>query len=280
MKRALIFAAALLAAACAREETRLQGYGEADYVYIASQEAGVLSELLVREGDAVEAGAAIFRLDPARLTYSAESTQAQRAAAAQAVRNAQAEAVLTQNNYQRGLDLSERGFYPRARLDADRAARDAASARLAQTRREAGALGAQTELARERLRDLEGVAPEGGTIERIYHRPGEVVAPGEPIAALLPPQNMKVRFFAPQEMLPALPVGARILVSCDGCGASAPATISFVAQEPQFTPPIIYSLEERDKLVFLIEARLDAPGGIRPGMPVDVRLAADAPNDE
>lgn len=274
MKRFLVLCFAFAAAACAREQAGvMQGYGEADYLYIASQESGVIGALLVREGDAVEAGAPIFTLDPERLAYAAESAEAQRAAAASAVRTAEADAVLAQRNYARGLELSERGFYPRARLDADRAARDAANARLAQARREASAAGAQTGLARERLSDLDGAAPVAGTIERIYHRPGEVVSAGQPIVALLAPENMKVRFFAPQAMLARLAVGGHVDVSCDDCGAPIAATISFIAREPQFTPPVIYSLDEREKLVFLVEARIDGPSPIRPGMPVDVRIA-------
>ena len=92
--------------------------------------------------------------------------------------------------------------------------------------------------------------------------------------ALLPPGAMKVRFFAPQAMLPRLQPGARVTIGCDGCERRLGARVSFVASEPQFTPPVIYSLDERDRLVFLVEAVPDDPGPIRPGMPVDVRLAS------
>jgi HlyD family secretion protein len=274
MKRILILSLALLAASCGRETSNtLQGYGEADYIYLSSQDAGVVGELFVREGDAVEAGARVFRLDPERLSYGAQSAEAQRAAAAAAVRTAQAQATLAQRNYARGAQLAERGFYPRAQLDADRAARDVANAQLAQARREAAAAGAETGLAEERLQDLAGTAPAAGTIQQIFHRAGEVVSAGQPIAALLPPENMKVRFFAPEAMLSQLPVGARVMVSCDGCAEPVEARVSFVAAEPQFTPPVIYSLDQREKLVFLIEARFAAATPIRPGMPVDVRIA-------
>jgi HlyD family secretion protein len=274
MKRFLILSLVVLAAACGREPPSvLQGYGEADYIYLSSQDAGVVGELLVREGDFVEAGARIFRLDPQRLSYGAQSAAAQRAAAAAAVRTAQAQATLAQRNYARGAQLAERGFYPRAQLDADRAARDVANAQLAQARREAAAAGAETGLAEERLNDLVGAAPVAGTIEQIFHRQGEVVAAGAPIVALLPPENMKVRFFAPEAMLTRFPVGARVLVSCDGCAAPVEARVSFVAAEPQFTPPVIYSIDQREKLVFLVEARFDGATPIRPGMPVDVRIA-------
>ena len=274
MKRFLILSLALLAAACGRETpSLLQGYGEADYIYLSSQDAGIIGELFVREGDVVEAGARVFRLDPNRLNYNAESAQAQRAAAAAAVRTAQAQATLAQRNYARSAQLADRGFYSRARLDADRASLDVANAQLAQARRQATAAGAETGLAQERLEDLAGTAPLAGTIQQIVHRQGEVVAAGQPIAALLTPENMKVRFFAPEAMLAQLPVGTRVMVSCDGCAQPVEARVSFVATEPQFTPPVIYSLDQREKLVFLVEARFDGATPIRPGMPVDVRIA-------
>ncbi|MGH6950436.1 MAG: HlyD family secretion protein [Vitreimonas sp.] len=274
MKRIATLCLALALAACDRAASDvMQGYGEADYIFISSQETGVVRELLVREGDSVEAGARVFTLDPDRLEYNAESVGAQASAAAAAIRTAEAEATLAQTNFARVQELYRRGFYSRARYDADRAARDAANARLAQVRREASAAQAATGLAQQRLSDIVGEAPAAGTIEQIFHRPGEVVPAGQPIAALLTPANMKVRFFAPQARLAQLPVGARVSVSCDGCGEAFAATVSFVAREPQFTPPIIYSLDQRDKLVFLVEARLGAPGPVRPGMPVDVRIA-------
>lgn len=275
MKRLLIVAAALLAAACGDrgDESLMQGYGEADYIYLASQESGVVAELFVREGDAVEAGAPVFRLDPDRLTLGAQSANAQRGALVRAVDAAAANAELARRNHARSVDLFNQGFFAQARLDADRAARDAANAELDRARRQLAAGGAESGLARERLADLVGSAPAAGTIERIYHRPGEVVAAGQPIAALLSPANQKVRFFAPETLLARLTIGARVAISCDGCAEGLTGAVSFIAREPQFTPPVIYSLDQREKLVFLVEARLDNPGAIRPGMPVDVRIA-------
>lgn len=273
MKRYLIAALALFAASCERAPSNvLQGYGEAEYIYIASQETGVLRELFVREGDRVDAGARVFKLEPDRLAYQAASASASRSALAEAVDAARADARLTQANYARGLELFNRGFYPRARLDSDRAARDGAQARLDQAVRQLRAAGAETGLAQTRLSDLDGAAPAAGTIERVFHRPGEVVPAGQPIAALLTPQNLKIRFFVPQAMLARVPPGASVNVSCDGCATGMTARVSRVATEPQFTPPVIYSLDQRDKLVFLVEARLDGDARISPGMPVDVRV--------
>ncbi|WP_395646504.1 HlyD family secretion protein [Terricaulis sp.] len=272
MKR-FVFASLLLLAACGKQTSdAMQGYGEADYVYIASQETGVVAELLVREGDRVAAGAQVFRLDPQRLTYGAQSAAAQRSALAEALQAAQADLRLAQTNYTRSEELYRRGFLARARLDADREARNAADARVDQAQRQLAAAGSEAGLASERVSDTQGRAPLAGTIEQIYHRPGEVVPAGQPVAALLAPENMKVRFFAPQALLSRLPVGARVSVRCDGCEQAFEGRVSFVAQEPEFTPPVIYSLDQREKLVFLVEARFDAPTAIRPGAPVDVRI--------
>jgi HlyD family secretion protein len=274
MKRILVLFLAGALAACAKPQSSvLQGYGEADYVYLSSQDAGVLGQLFVKEGDHVAQGAPVFRIDPQRLGYEAQSARATQSAAADAVRQAQANALLTQRNYERGLELARQGFYPRATLDSDRAARDAASATLAQARRQTGAAAAQTGLAQTRVNDTDNIAPAAGSVEQIFHRPGEVVAAGAPIVSLLPPANMKVRFFVPEERLAQFPVGARVLIHCDGCRQEASAHVSFVAAEPQFTPPVIYSLDEREKLVFLVEARLDGVSEVRPGAPVDVRRA-------
>lgn len=276
MKRlAALAAIAALAACTPRTSDVMQGYGEADYLYLASQESGVVAELFVREGDTVESGAPVFRLDPDRLGLQAESASAQRAALVDALRAAEAQADLARRTYARTAELSERGFAPRAKLDADRAARDAANAGVQRARRELSAAGAERGLAETRVQDLNGAAPAAGTIERIYHRPGEVVAAGAPIAALLTPANMKVRFFAPETQLAQLRTGGRVAIACDGCAEGLTANISFIAEEPQFTPPVIYSLDQREKLVYLVEARLEQASAVRPGMPIDVRLIAD-----
>jgi HlyD family secretion protein len=273
MKR-LVLVLTLLAAACGRSsDAAMQGYGEADYIYIASQESGAIAEVLVREGDAVERGAPVFRLEGERIDLPLQGAAAQRAALAQAAEAARANAALARSNYERTNGLFRDGFVAQARLDADRAALTAAEAELERARRQMAASSAEIGLWRERRADLAVEAPAAGVIERIFHREGEVVGAGQPVATLLAPERRKIRFFAPQRMLNQLTPGARVALSCDGCRDGLMGTVSFVAREPQFTPPVIYSLEQRDRLVFLVEARPDDPGAIRPGLPVDVRIA-------
>ena len=126
---------------------------------------------------------------------------------------------------------------------------------------------AQTRLARRKV-----ASPVSGSVQQIYYRAGELVPAGKPIVALLPPGNLKVRFFVNEATLPKLKIGEPVTVGCDGCDSGITAKISFIARTSEFTPPVIYSLEERSKLVFLIEARPERPELLRVGQPVSVSL--------
>jgi HlyD family secretion protein len=128
-----------------------------------------------------------------------------------------------------------------------------------------------------RLGRRNAYSPGDSTVEQIYYRPGETVPAGRPVVALLPPGNLKIRFFAPQAILPELRYGQSVEISCDGCEKGLTARVSFIARSAEFTPPVIYSLEERAKLVFLIEARPEHPEKFRVGQPVTVTLPKEPP---
>jgi HlyD family secretion protein len=116
-------------------------------------------------------------------------------------------------------------------------------------------------------------APAGGTVEEVYFRPGEVVNPGQAVIALLPPGNLKVRFFVAEPARAKLSAGQIVQVSCDGCGSGLTARVSFIARDAEFTPPVIFSQEQREKLVFLVEARpVEATAKLTAGQPVTVAL--------
>jgi HlyD family secretion protein len=113
-------------------------------------------------------------------------------------------------------------------------------------------------------------APIAGTIQQIYFREGETVAAQRPVISILPPGNMKVRFFVPEPELPKLKVGDDVRVNCDGCPGDITAKVYFIATTAEYTPPVIYSLNERSKLVYLIQARPNKPDSLRVGQPVSV----------
>lgn len=283
-------AAALTLAACNGAPTNsLNGYVDADHLYLSPQDAGVVLTLDVVEGDRVSKGDPIFSLDPARfrdaadqanaVTTSAAARADDAGAMAQRIAEAAAALKLAVQTHRRAQDLVKYDAVSKENLDRAIADLSAAKARYEQARAERGAGSAELSAARaaqaladRRLVDLSVAAPAAGSIERIYRRPGEVVGAGEPVVALLTPENIKLRFFAPQAMLPAFRLGDMITFTCDGCDSAREARISFIATEPQFTPPVIYSVKEREKLVFLIEARPIESGGLRPGLPVTLIL--------
>ena len=130
---------------------------------------------------------------------------------------------------------------------------------------------AKTRLARRKV-----ASPATGTIQQIYFRPGEMVPAGRPVVALLPPGNIKIRFFVPEAALPTIALGDTVAVHCDGCAPDLTAKVSFIARSVEYTPPVIYSLDERAKLVFLVEALPERPGALRVGQPLDVTLVPQA----
>ena len=116
------------------------------------------------------------------------------------------------------------------------------------------------------------LSPVAGTIPEVYFRFGEMVEPGRPIVSIVPPGNIKVRFFVPQATLPTIHIGDHVLIHCDGCHDDLIARVSFISAQAEFTPPVIYSLEERARLVFRVEAIPDRPGDLRIGQPASVAL--------
>lgn len=241
----LIGAALMLAGCNHASEGVYQGWVEADLVFVGPDETGRVETLSVREGDAVTAGAPLFTLDADLQQADVQQNQATLANARQAFERAQ-QLLKTGSGTQKAFD------------DAQAALREI----------EARLNSSQTRLARRKV-----FSPATGTIQQIYYRPGEMVAASRPVVSLLPPGNIKIRFFVPEAELPKFSYGETVRISCDGCADDIRARVSFLAKSAEFTPPVIYSLEERAKLVFLIEARTDTPEKLRVGQPVSVSTA-------
>jgi HlyD family secretion protein len=119
-------------------------------------------------------------------------------------------------------------------------------------------------------------APTNAFVQDTLYRSGEWVAAGNPVVVLLPPDNLKARFFVPQEMLPRIKAGENVSVSFDGAAKSYSATVNYISTQAEFTPPVLYNRENRAKLIFMIEAKFSPADAaeLRPGQPVDVKLAA------
>ena len=242
-----LFVTALLLVGCDNnKEPVFQGWIEADMIFVGPDEAGRIETLSVREGDHVERRAPLFTLDDDLQVADVAMQEA-------SMKNAQLA-------YDRAVTLMKTQAGTQKTLDEAEAALRTAQARLNS---------AQTRLTRRKV-----FSPVTGPVQQIYFRVGEMVPAGKAVIAILPPGNLKVRFFVNEAMLPKLSLGEPVTIHCDGCGGDIAARITFIARTSEFTPPVIYSLEERSKLVYLIEARTDAPEKLRVGQPVSVTLGA------
>jgi HlyD family secretion protein len=235
---------AVMAACAEQNNAGYQGWVEADLIFVSPDEAGRVTRLSVREGDAVTAGAPLYALDDDLQKADLNQQMATLANAQQTFDRAQA--------------LSKTGSGTQANYDAALSALRIAEARVNTS---------QTRLARRGAN-----APVTGTVHQIYFREGEMVQQQRPVLSILPPGNMKVRFFVSETELPKLAIGQDVRVSCDGCAADLTAKIYYIATTAEYTPPVIYSQEERHKLVYLVQARPNKPDLLRVGQPVSVTL--------
>ena len=250
MKLTALAFAALALAGCNNDDSRkLQGWVEAELIFVSPDEQGRVESLKVREGDHVKQGDVLFTVDD-------DLQKADMVVKKAAVTNAQ-------QAFDRAKELLKTAAGTQKTYDDAEAALRQAQANLAWSETRVGRRSAYR--------------PADGTIEQVYFRVGETVSAGKPVVALLPPKNLKMRFFAPEPILPQIKYGGSVAVSCDGCDKELTAKISFIARSAEYTPPVIYSLDERAKLVYLIEARPDEPEKFRVGQPVTVTLPNEAP---
>lgn len=301
--------AALPLAGCSSEESRHLGYVEAEWIYVAAPQAGRVIEQPVEAGTRVAEGDLLFRLETdeqeARLAEAEARLKQARAEAdnlstgarepeieALGARLAEARArlVRARSDLDRILPLVEQGIEPastgdRVISEAEMAGaavraleRDIEVARLAgrpgqQKAAEAAtsAAEAQLDIAAFRLGERRITARHSGRVEEIFLHEGEYAMPGAPVIALLPDDAYKARFFVHQSELPAFEVGQDVSISADGLANPVRARITYIANEAEFTPPVIYSKETRGKLVFLVEAALPPGTGLHPGLPVEVQ---------
>jgi HlyD family secretion protein len=239
---AVIALAAMVTGCNPPKDPGYQGWVEADLIFVSPDESGRVTKLNVREGDQVKPGMQLYSLDDDLQQADLNQNNATLANARQ--------------SYDRAASLSKTGAGTQANLDAAVSALRVAEARVNTS---------QTRLAR-RI----GYAPVEGTVQQIYFREGETVPAQRPVLSIMPPGNMKLRFYVPETELPKLAIGDEVRVTCDNCAADLTAKIYFIATTAEYTPPVIYSLDERNKLVYLIQARPARPDVLRVGQPISV----------
>ena len=289
-----------------------QGYADADFVKVGPTQEGALIAVHVVRGAKVAAGAPLFDQDDTneraardqamRQLKQAEAQLANLEAAMRDPQIAQAEANLAdaeaardkvQSDLKRNEELVKTGGASKQTVENERADLrsaiakvQASKAALAMAREPTGRSGeiraqqafveaghAALQMAQWRLDQRHVPAPASGVIADVLARPGETMPVGGPVVSLLPPGNIFVRFFVPEPNLAGVHTGDEVGLICDNCPAGLRGTISFIARQAEYTPPVIYSEASRAKLVYMVEARPppEQAALINPGQPVAVR---------
>ncbi|SDF97988.1 HlyD family secretion protein [Paraburkholderia phenazinium] len=309
---AVLLTATLLAACTHHDDNTYQGYVEGEFVYLASSQSGTLTQLSVTRGQTVEPSAPVFTLESVDETAALQQAQQQLTAAraqladietgkrppevnvtkaqlAQAIANSRkASLQLTRDEAQYRV-----GGIAKAQLDDSRADADATAAQVRELSNEVDVallpgrkqqLSAQTAQvqaaeaavaqAQWKLDQKRVTAPAAGLVYDTLYRVGEWVQAGNPVVQMLPPQNIKIRFFVSETVVGKLAPGLALKIHCDGCAAEVPANITYISNQAEYTPPVIYSNENRAKLVFMVEAHPSAADAVKlhPGQPIAVTL--------
>jgi len=307
---------ASLLSVCAPPPPLAVGYVEGEYVLVAPIETARILAVNVRRGDRITAGQSLVEMERRDVEIAVTQAQAALAQAVSQVANlrrgkrpeeiamvaaelgsAKSQAAEARRILLRKKDLLNRKTVSQASFDA--AATDLERSLAMVEELKAGLAVARlpgrpdeimaAEAAVDQMRSaLQGAqwrlenrtlsSPEPGLVSDIIRNPGEVSGPQAPVLSVLPDGAVKLRLYVPETALASIALGGRLDVQCDGCGGGMTATVTYVAAEPEFTPPVIYSLENRQKLVYLVEAR-PGPGAsaLKPGQIVDVKLHGNAP---
>src|SRR5947207_497201 len=237
----------LLLGSCSdRPNDRFQGYVEGEFVYVASPLAGQLETLSVQRGQQVTSGQPLFSLDET---------------AEKAARDmAQAALVLSEAEFKRQAELLRRGPASAQDYDRARSTRDQDQQRLTQ--------------AQWNFDQKKQSAPQSGLVYDTLFREGEWVAAGKPVVVLLPPPNIKVRAFVSETRVGSIHYGDPVQVTVDGVAKPFVGKVSYISPRAEYTPPVIYSRESRQKLVFMVESVFEpqVAANLHPGQPVDVEF--------
>ena len=305
--------AAIFIAGCSPNPSNVfQGYIEGEYVYVAAPLGGSLTNLAVARGNSVTNSQLLFELErgsEADAVRQAEKNLAQArsqlddltkgrrpteiASLEAQLDRAKSDLKLADAELARREQLGGADVVSKEELDQARAQRDADQAQVNQfaadleTARLGGredavsaaqaAVASQTaalDKAKWSFDQKQQFAPTNAFVQDTLYRRGEWVAAGNPVVVLLPPENLKVRFFAPETALAQIKAGQSVEVSFDGATKYYSATVNYISTQAEFTPPVLYNRENRSKLVYMIEAKFSPADAadLRPGQPVDVKL--------
>lgn len=266
----LVILLPLLAACTKKQDDAWLGYAEGDEALISAPQPGWIETLKVERGQAVHRGDLLFVLDDTREAAGRSQAVAALTQARASLSQEQANLGYTRTELERQDRLAQLGVGTPTQRDLARNSFQQSQARIGQLKAQIAEMEASLGSANYALSQREIVARTEGAVQDVYFREGEYVPAATPVVSVLPPGNIFVRFFVPESQLSRVRLGQRVRITCDGC-QPLEADVTFIASQQEFTPPVIFSTESREKLVFKLEAR--ARGGLKlhPGQPVQVR---------
>ncbi|MCJ7498995.1 HlyD family efflux transporter periplasmic adaptor subunit [bacterium] len=290
-----------------------QGYIEGDYLYISSSVGGKVVNLAVEKGGSVTSGALLFELDPepygdsyreAQSLYQAamarhkdltKGLRPQELVALEAsIEELRVTYVYSKNKFERAKNLYEKKVISKDKFEVAQSAFERDRARLEELKAkfETAKLGARDDQVEAAKQDVErakaaldkaqwylaqtkGISPGSARVVDVLYGEGEFAPAGVPVVSLLPPESVKVRFFVPEPMLSSIKTGQNVDIERDGTEQVLTGKISYIAPYAEYTPPLIYSKENREKLVFMVEASFNhtAAEDLNPGQPVEVSIS-------
>jgi HlyD family secretion protein len=270
--RKLALLCLVLLAGCDRapKEQPWLGYGEGDFAYVSAPQAGWVTQMKVERGTVVHRGDLLFVLDSTREQSSTDQAQAQLTQARASLRQENANLAYAKTTLDRQDQLARDHAGTPAVRDQALSNYRQSEAHIRELQGQISQMEAALTGAAYNLTQRQVIAQTEGPVQDIYFREGEYAPASTPVVSILPPRNVFVRFFVPETEFAKIHLGGKVRVSCDGC-RPVDATVTFLASREEFTQPVIFSVGNREKLVFKAEARL--PGGlpVHPGQPVEVR---------
>ncbi len=254
-------------------ENLYQGYAEGRYTYISVNFPGKLEKLNVQRGMQVKQHDPLFILDQEPEESSYQKAISKLAQARSSVNQFQSALILNKKTYERNIPLLKKGVITAEMFDTAKSAYEQSDAKFKQAQENVKSLEAVLRQSSWQIQQKTLFAPRAALVYDTYFLPGEWVPGGQPVLSLLSPEDIKIIFFVNENMLGHLSLNQTVLLSCDGCKKSYAGKITFISPTAEYTPPVIYSDERREKLVYRIEAYPENPLFFHPGMPVKVSIS-------
>jgi HlyD family secretion protein len=263
-----------LLTACKEEHPHYNGYIDADLTYLSSNYAGRLSDLLVNRGQSVNPHQLLFKLEQTSEQFNIEKSQLSRQNLLSQQQEIQDRLHYYDINYQRISHMHQQHAASQNDLDLAKRDLDISTNQLNAIKALVKNTTVDIEDKRWQATRKENSATDSGIIFDTYYNVGEYIQAGQPIVSLITQGHIKVIFYVSEAQLSQLFLDQKVNIISDGQTAFGTGKIRYISNVAQYTPPILYSREERASLVFRVEAGIDNPNlnQLHLGQPVTLEI--------